>query len=68
VPATELALAVNRRRVQRVLRVLAHRMIVRSDGLHDVDCELQQVTEVMSAGHDRGDLTLVPKSEHASVA
>lgn len=52
VRAVELALEVHRRHVQRVLRVLAHRMIVRSDGLHDVDREMQRVMEVMSAAHD----------------
>jgi len=52
VRAIELALEVNRRRVQRVLRVLAHRMILRSDGLHDVDRELQRAMEVLSAAHD----------------
>jgi hypothetical protein len=34
-----------------VLRVLAHRMIVRSDGLHDVDRELKRTMEVVSAAH-----------------
>jgi len=52
VRAIELALEVNRRRVQRVLRVLAHRMIVKSDGLHDVDRELQRAMAVMSAAYD----------------
>ena len=55
VRAIELALQVNRRRVQRVLRALAHRMIVRSDGLPDVDGELRRVMEVLSAAHDRVD-------------
>jgi hypothetical protein len=50
--AIELALEVHRRRVQRVLRVLAYRMIVRSDGLHDVDRELKRTMEVVSAAHD----------------
>lgn len=52
VRAIELALEVHRWRVQRVLRVLAHRMTMRSNGLHDVDRELQRVMEVMSAAHD----------------
>jgi hypothetical protein len=52
VRAMEVALEVHRRRVQRVLRVLAHRMIVRSDGLHDADRELQQAMEVVVAAHD----------------
>lgn len=52
VRAIELALEVNRRRVQRVLRVLAHRMIVSSDGLPDVDRELHRAMEVMWAAHD----------------
>jgi hypothetical protein len=55
VRAIELTLEVNRRRVQRVLRVLAHRMIARSDGLPDVDRELYRTMEVLSAAHDRGD-------------
>jgi hypothetical protein len=49
VRAIEVTLEVHRRRVQRVLRVLAHRMIVRSDGLHDVDRERQRATEVVWA-------------------
>jgi hypothetical protein len=52
VRAIELALEVRRRRVQRVLRALAHRMIVRSDGLPDVDRELRRAMEVMWAAHD----------------
>ena len=52
VRAIELALEVHRRRVQRLLRVLAHRMIVRSDGLHDVERELKRTTEVVWAAHD----------------
>src|SRR5438445_13235776 len=53
VRAIELALEVHRRRVQRLLRVLAHRMIVRSDGLHDVDRELKRTTEVVWAAQER---------------
>jgi|SRR2546425_5027940 len=53
--AIELMLEVNRRRVQRVLRALAHRVIVRSDGLPDVDGELRQAIEVLAAAHDRVD-------------
>jgi len=52
VRAIELALEVHLRRVQRVLRVLAHRMIVRSDGLHDADSELQRAIEMVWAAHD----------------
>ncbi len=52
VRAIELMLEVNRRRVQRVLRALAHRMIVRSDGLPDVDGELRRAMEGLSAAHD----------------
>ena len=52
VRAIELALEVHHRRVQRVLRVLAHRMIVRSDGLHDADSELQRAIEMVWAAHD----------------
>jgi hypothetical protein len=52
VRAIELVLAVHRRRVQRVLRVLAHRMIVRSDGRLDVDRELHRATEVLWAAHE----------------
>jgi len=55
VRAIELMLEVNRRHVQRVLRVLAHRMIVRSDGLPDVERELRRAMEVMWAAHDRVD-------------
>lgn len=56
VRAIELALEVDRRRVQRVLRVLAHRMIVRSDGRPDVDRELRRAMEVAaSAVYDRAD-------------
>jgi hypothetical protein len=43
---------VNRRRVQRGLRTLAHRVIVRSDGLLDVDRQLRRTMEVLSAAHD----------------
>jgi hypothetical protein len=53
--AIELALQVDRRRVQRVLRVLAHRMIVRSDGRPDVDRELHRAMEAVSPAHDRVD-------------
>jgi hypothetical protein len=53
--AIELALEVDRRRVQRVLRVLAHRMIVRSDGRPDVDRELRRAMEVAAAVYDRVD-------------
>jgi hypothetical protein len=53
--AIELALQVDRRRVQRVLRVLAHRMIVRRDGRPDVDRELHRASEAVSAAHDRVD-------------
>jgi hypothetical protein len=52
VRAMEVALEVHRRRVRRVLRVLAHWMMVRSDGLHDADRELQQAVEVVAAAHD----------------
>lgn len=52
VRAIELTLEVHRRCVRRVLRVLAHRMIMRGDGLHDADRELQRTMEVMSAAHD----------------
>jgi len=55
VRAIELALEVDRRRVQRVLRTLAHRVIVRGDGLPDVDLELRRAMEVLSAAHDRID-------------
>ncbi len=55
VRAIELTLEVHRRHVQRVLRVLAHRMIVRSDGRHDVDRELHRAMEVMSAAYDHAD-------------
>src|SRR2546425_10579543 len=45
VRAIELALEVHRRRVQRLLRALADRMIGRRDGLHDLDRELKRTTE-----------------------
>jgi len=56
VRAIELALKVDRRRVQRVLRVLAYRMIVRNDGVPDVDRELRRAMEAVSVAHDPVDL------------
>jgi hypothetical protein len=55
VRAIELALEVNRRRVQRVLRALAHRLIVSSDGLPDADRELRRAVEGLSAAHESVD-------------
>jgi hypothetical protein len=52
VRAIELALEVNGRRVRRVLRALAHRVTVRSDGLLDAERQLRRAMEVLSAGHD----------------
>ena len=55
VRAIELGLEVDHRRVQRVLRVLACRIVVRVDGLPDVDRELRRAVEVTSAAYKRVD-------------
>ena len=51
----ELGLEVDYRRVRRVLRVPAYRIIVRVDGLPDVDRELRRAVEVASAAYNRVD-------------
>jgi len=55
VRAIELGLEIGHRRVRRVLRVLAYRMVVRVDGLPDVERELRRAVEVASAAYNRVD-------------